>query len=95
MKTELEIETGVAIPPRAPRAGGWSKYPFAKMEVGQSVAIPLGEPKQLSASGQVKVYAGEAKLRQAVSGFQRRSPGRKYTCRRMEGEGVVRAWRTA
>lgn len=43
----FQIETDVPVPPKSARRGSTEKYPFAKMEIGQSFFVP-GEVKMNS-----------------------------------------------
>jgi hypothetical protein len=73
----FDIDDNVSLPTQ--RTGGCSKYPFGKMEIGQSFAIPR---------------AVGHNARMAAAQFGKRN-GMKFTSRALteDGEPVVRIWR--
>lgn len=74
------IEKNVAIPTieRPNRKTGAYKYPFAKMEVGDSFFVPINREKELkSVASSSSLYGSKL--------------GRKFTTRKVVGG--VRVWR--
>lgn len=83
------IEKGIPCPALQPR-GVTSKYPFDKMEVGDSFFVPVS-PKEGEA-----VEHALSRLRSNIEGNKRRvvkMTGHTITVRIVEGG--VRVWRTA
>jgi hypothetical protein len=73
----FDIDDNVSLPPQ--RTGGCSKYPFDKMEIGQSFALPVSTG---------------LRAREAAVVYGKRH-GMKFTSRTLTegGEKVVRIWR--
>lgn len=75
----IEIEDGIPIP----RAfAGSNKFPFAKLEVGQSFFVPAGEQRQSFSS---------------VVRYNKTLAPKRFTCRKWDQDGVAgfRVWRIA
>jgi hypothetical protein len=78
----IEIEQGVPVPVPSRRVRGQSKYPFLKMEVGDSFFV-ASEPGRMLATQQ----AIRAAMRKGLS----LRSHLKFTTRRVEGG--IRCWR--
>lgn len=78
----FQIEKNVPLPPR----GGPGRpyiYPFRDMEVGDSFLVPCGDNER-----------DREKTHRRLTGAWKAVQGRKFTARRIVGEGV-RVWRIA
>ena len=76
--TMFKVESGIELPAK-PKGGHGAKYPFAKMEPGQSFLLPTDSVNNVSNSAAKAASYWGSKL------------GRKFTTRRVEGG--VRVWR--
>lgn len=85
----FQIEDGVPVPKRAAGRTG-SKYPFGRLEVGQSFMVPVTQDPEDEGS---TVEKRVGTLRSAIGAFCKRNPGHgKFSVRLVEGG--VRVWRT-
>lgn len=73
----IEVEHGIAIPEHAPHG---SRYPFEKMEVGDSFKIPMRKN-------------GSSHLGSAAGHFRRTHPDWKFIIRTLKEENIIRCWR--
>ena len=86
----FRIENNIPVPPvtrgMKPRA---SKYPFARMAVGQSAAEPLPAAKKTA-------ERLKASVRNAIVRAQKQNPEAGFTTRTVveNGKTVFRVWRT-
>jgi hypothetical protein len=82
---EITIESGVPMPDPSP--GRKTKYPFARMKVGDSFVVRLADTEH------VKVKQGT--LRSAAT-TAAKAHGHRYALRTLEENGnpVIRVWRT-
>jgi len=83
----IAIESGIPIPvkqkaekPKDRR----TKYPFAKLKVGESFSMPITNSKR----SQRQINS----LRVLATVYGQRSPKRKFTVRKCTAERVVRVW---
>lgn len=84
----FEIESNVEIPKRRHNGGGrTSKYPFARMEVGDSFVVDYQE------RGDSPERACR-RVRQAANTFRKSHPDRQFIAR-IDEDGEPRCWRTA
>lgn len=83
----FKIEKGIAIP----TVPNQTVYPFSKMKVGDSFAVPLSG-EILNAGKNGKWDRTQSRVRSAASIYQRKYGG-AFTVRLMKDEGVVRCWR--
>jgi hypothetical protein len=74
----IEIEKGIVIPEHVSKA---SRYPFLKMEIGDSFKVPYTKSQASHLSG-------------ATGHFRRAHPEYKFIIRTLKAEGIVRCWRT-
>lgn len=75
----FKVEKNIPLPARQIRRfHRTSKYPFARMKVGDSFAIKGGDRAAMA-------------VRQAVHGYQRKAKGQKFSVRRFEES--YRCWR--
>lgn len=79
------IEDNIPIPPE--RSSG--KYGFRRMEIGQSITVPI--TGEFLANGKRPEYN---RLRAAASTHGRRH-GVRFTIRILPEEGVIRCWRVS
>ena len=84
------IEKKIPIP--APgRDRKCRKYPFDKMQAGDSFAVPLSG--EITSAGKNGPYdKALVRVRSAACGFSRKR-GCKFTVRTLKDEGVIRVWR--
>lgn len=82
---DFKIEKNIEMPKRAGRPEKTNRrFPFDKMEVGDSFLVPSDEPKVST-----KFLSG---ITSAVYQFKKMNKSRNFSCRRVEGG--VRVWRT-
>ena len=75
------------VPPPERKTGRPPKYPFMKMEVGDSFTLPLAGTLTNKGSDTVT-----QRLRSATENHTKKY-GRKFMLRTLKDEGVVRCWR--
>lgn len=73
----IEIEKGIPVPEHAPHG---SRYPFNRMEVGDSFKVPCRE-------------RGSTHIGSAVGHFRRTHPDWKFIIRTLKEENIIRCWR--
>jgi len=76
-KIEYEVEKDIPIPVHIPKG---SRYPFSKMEVGDSFKVPYAKNVGSTISG-------------GAGHFRRVHPEYKFVIRTLKEEGIVRCWR--
>ena len=76
-KTEYEVEKDIPIPVHISKG---SRYPFSKMEVGDSFKVPYEKNVGSAISG-------------GAGHFRRAHPEYKFVIRTLKEEGIVRCWR--
>lgn len=79
---KVEIEHDIPIPEHAPHH---SKFPFAKMEIGDSFSVPLEMEGQIG-------YKSSS-IGSAAGHFRRRFPKQRFLIRTLKAEGIIRCWR--
>ncbi len=81
-QTPYPVEHGIPIPARAQP---FDVYQLHRLEVGDSIALPI-VPGWTSK----QIYS---RVDSAVSKFRKTHPDTKFTCRHIKEESVVRCWR--
>lgn len=79
-----KLEDGVPIPERGRPPKGAPKYPFEKMEVGQSFFVPVDV-------AHIPTYRD--RIRGAAFYYATKHPGKTFSTHVVEGG--IRVWRTA
>lgn len=78
-----QIEKGIPLPPRS-RSSGYSKYPFADMQLGDSFVISLNPGESID---QLRFRANSALAK------ARKTTNAQFSSRTVDGG--IRIWRTA
>lgn len=82
---EIKIEKGIPIPTTIPKG---SKFPFDKMEVWDSFAIPIVE---ITDKG--KLIHNSSSVSTAAGHFCRTHKGYKFVVRTLREQEIIRCWR--
>ena len=78
----FDIEKNVEIPKKAGAFGRPNKYPFGRMDVGDSFIVPFDDED---------ISRVRNRVSQAINKAQKKSPSMRFTLRKLP-EGV-RVWR--
>ena len=87
MEKEYKIEDGISIP-KSTRTGRGTKYPWDKMKVGQSIAVPIGDNKIVNV---------RSNLRSSITFYTSKKENRNksFTTRVDKDKNICRVWRIA